>query len=73
MDIATTLKEIKTLSVEARIHLAQAIWYSVAAEQTFPKLTDAQKQELDRRLEAGEQNPDDVLTWEEIRADLKRG
>jgi hypothetical protein len=50
MDITATLNEIATLIVEDRIRLVQAIWDSIAAEQVYPDLTDAQKQELDRRL-----------------------
>jgi putative addiction module component (TIGR02574 family) len=43
MDIAAALSEIKSLSLEDRIHLVQAIWDSIAAEQVHLDLTDAQK------------------------------
>ncbi|MEQ9233194.1 MAG: addiction module protein [Coleofasciculus sp. E2-BRE-01] len=33
MDITATLNEIAALSIEDRIHLVQAIWDSIAAEQ----------------------------------------
>jgi putative addiction module component (TIGR02574 family) len=33
MDITTTLNEIATLSIEARINLVQDIWDGIAAEQ----------------------------------------
>ena len=72
MDITATLKEITALSIEDRIHLVQAIWDSVAAEQTYPDLTEAQQEELDRRIAAHEANPDNVLTWEEIKASLRK-
>ncbi|WP_416212324.1 addiction module protein [Nostoc sp. DedQUE09] len=42
MDITATLNEIATLSVEDRIRIVQAIWDSIAAEQVYPDLTDAQ-------------------------------
>jgi putative addiction module component (TIGR02574 family) len=71
MDIAATLKEITTLSVEERIHLVQIIWDSIAAEQLDIDLTQAQQQELDRRIVDYEINPNDVLTWEEIKASVK--
>lgn len=32
--------------------MVQAIWDSLAAEQVHPDLTDPQKQELDRRIDA---------------------
>jgi putative addiction module component (TIGR02574 family) len=71
MDITATLNEIATLSVEDRIRIVQAIWDSIAAEQVYPDLTDAQKQELDRRTADYDSNPDNVLTWEEIKASIK--
>ena len=49
----------------------QAIWDSIAAEQVYPDLSDAQKQELDRRIADNDSNPDNVLTWEEIKASIK--
>lgn len=42
---------IDKMSIEERIALATAIWESIAAEPHPPLLTDAQRQELDRRLE----------------------
>ena len=48
MDVSATLQEISSLPLEERIHIVQAIWDSIAAEQAYPDLTDAQKQELDR-------------------------
>lgn len=72
MDITATLKEITALSIQDRIHLVQAIWDSIAAEQAYPKLTEAQQQELDRRIADYELNPNQVLTWDEIKSSLKK-
>lgn len=72
MDIATTLKEIGTLSVEDRIYLVQAIWDSIADEQDYPDLTDSQKRELDKRIDDYERNPDQVITWEEIKTSITK-
>jgi putative addiction module component (TIGR02574 family) len=71
MDITATLNEIVSLSIEDRIHLVQAIWDSIAAEQADIDLTEPQKREIDRRIDDYEMNPDNVLTWEEIKASLK--
>ena len=60
MNITATLNEIATLSIEERIDLVQAIWDSIAAEQIYPDLTETQKQELDRRIEDSEANPDNI-------------
>ena len=71
MDIKATLNEINSLSVEQRIDFVLAIWDSIAVEQVYPDLTEAQKQELDHRISKYEENPEDVLTWEEIKASVK--
>jgi putative addiction module component (TIGR02574 family) len=71
MDITTTLNQIIALSIQDRIRLVQAILDSIAAEQDYLDLTDTQKQELDRRIDDYEANPDNVLTWEEVKASVK--
>ncbi|MFP4337525.1 MAG: addiction module protein [Halothece sp.] len=71
MDIKATLNEINSLNVEQRIDLVLAIWDSIAFEQAYPDLTEAQKQELDHRISKYEENPEDVLTWEQIKASVK--
>ena len=37
----------------------------------MPELTEAQKQELDRRLAELEANPDEVTPWEEVEAEIR--
>ena len=71
MDITTTLNQIMALSIQDRIRLVQSILDSIAAEQDYLDLTDSQKQELDRRIDDYEANPDNVLTWEEVKASVK--
>ena len=72
MDFATTLTQISSMNVDDRIRLVQAIWDGIEAEHAQPDLTDDLKQELDRRIAAHDANPQDVLTWEEIKAHVKR-
>jgi putative addiction module component (TIGR02574 family) len=71
MDITTTLNQIIALGIQDRIRLVQAILDSIAAEQVYPDLTESQQQELDRRIDDYEQNPDKVLTWAEVKASIK--
>ncbi len=68
MDMA----EIVPLSVEERIQLVQAIWDSIADEQSLPPLSDAEKQLLDRRIADLDTHPEKVLTWEEIKTHVRR-
>jgi putative addiction module component (TIGR02574 family) len=71
MDITTTLNQIVALDIQDRIRLVQGILDSIAAEQVDPDLTEAQKRELDRRIDDYEANPDDVMTWAEVKASIK--
>ncbi|ALB42580.1 MULTISPECIES: addiction module protein [unclassified Anabaena] len=71
MNISVILNEIKALSIADRIQIVQDILESIAAEQAYPDLTAAQKRELDRRISDYETNPDDVMTWQEIKASIR--
>jgi putative addiction module component (TIGR02574 family) len=44
----------------------------IIREQAYPELTEAQKQELDNRIKDHEINPDNTMTWEEIKASIKK-
>jgi putative addiction module component (TIGR02574 family) len=67
MSTTFPLAEILQLSVDERIQLAQDIWDSIAAVPEAIPLSDAQREELDRRLAAYERNPDEGIPWEEFR------
>ena len=71
INMTTTLAEISSLSVDDRIKLVQAIWDTIAADQTHPDLTEAQKKDLNRRVAELDDSPDQVLTWEEIKRGLR--
>ncbi len=60
---------IDRMSLDDRIALATAIWDSIAAEPHPPLLTEAQRLELDRRLADHAANPDDVVPWEQVKAE----
>jgi putative addiction module component (TIGR02574 family) len=71
MDITTTLNQIVALDIQDRIRLVQGILDSIAAEQVDPDLTETQQWELDRRIDDYEANPDEVMTWAEVKASIK--
>lgn len=71
MDITTTLNQIVALDIQDRIRLVQGILDSIAAEQVNFDLTEPQKRELDRRIDDYEANPDEVMTWAEVKASIK--
>jgi len=60
---------IDRLSVDDRIVLVQEIWDSIAHEVQKAPLTDAEQQEVDRRLAAHQNAPDTAIPWEQVEAD----
>ncbi len=60
---------IDRLSVAERIALVQAIWDSIAADVEKSPLTEAQRQEVDRRLAAHRANPQAAIPWEQVEAE----
>jgi putative addiction module component (TIGR02574 family) len=67
-----SLAEILQLSVTERLQLVQDIWDSIAAQPENVPVTQAQRNELDRRLKALEQEPEAGSSWEEVRARIRR-
>lgn len=63
-------EEAKKLSIAERITLVEEIWDSIAEENECFELSEAQKQELDRRLESFRTNPSLGRTWEEIKSEF---
>ncbi|MBM7333654.1 MAG: addiction module protein [Alcanivorax sp.] len=47
---------IRDLPVDQRLRLVEDLWDSIAADQGNVELTDAHRQELDRRLDAYHQD-----------------
>ena len=65
-------KQAKNLSIPDRIRLVEEIWDTIAEENEALELTDAQKRELDRRLESARNNPEQGRTWDEIKAEFMK-
>jgi len=68
------LEDVKTLTVAERIELAEAIWDTVAEDAGIDVLpvSEAHRQELDRRLEDLDENPSAGSSWKEVRSRLER-
>ena len=60
--------EIQSLTISERIILAEALWDSIVAEDSKIKLTETQKDELDRRLAAFEIDQDVGSSWSSVKA-----
>ena len=67
--MTTTLRE---LPIEERIRLVQDLWDSIAEERTALPLMSEQKRELDRRLDAYEQDRDEGRPADQVIAEIRR-
>ncbi len=63
--------DVLRLSVPERIQLVEDIWDTIAEVPEEVGLTDEQKSELDRRLEAYHLNPDEGSPWEMVRERIR--
>lgn len=62
--------DITSLTPAERILLAEQLWDSVADSQDAPPLTDAQRAELQRRLEASDRGDLHHSTWDQVKRRL---
>jgi putative addiction module component (TIGR02574 family) len=66
------LAEILELPVAERVKLAQAIWDSVSElPEPFP-LSEAERKQIDLRLEAYRRDPEAVSPWPEVKERILR-
>jgi putative addiction module component (TIGR02574 family) len=63
-----SLADILELPVPERIRLVEEIWDSIAEIPEAVPLTEEQKAELDRRLDAYRKNPNAGSPWSEVKA-----
>lgn len=59
---------IDRLPIQERLILVEKIWDSIAADTAAVPLTDAQRAELQDRIEEDDANLDDVTPWEQVKA-----
>ena len=59
---------IDRLPVEERLTLVEEIWDSIAADSAAVPLTEAQRAELQKRIEEDDTHPDDLTSWEQVKA-----
>jgi putative addiction module component (TIGR02574 family) len=62
---------LENAPLEVRLQLMEELWESIAREPEAITLTDAQKAELDRRIEEHEKNPDRGEEWTKVFARLR--
>ena len=68
-----TQANVLSLSIPERIQLVEDIWDTIAEVPEEVRLTDEQKAELDRRLDAYHRNPDEGSPWGMVRERIGSG
>jgi putative addiction module component (TIGR02574 family) len=63
--------DLLNLSVSERIQLVEDIWDSIAMAPESLQLSDEQRTELDRRLEAYHNDPAQGMPWDTVRARIR--
>jgi putative addiction module component (TIGR02574 family) len=64
----TLPSQISALSVAEKFELLDALWQDIEAHPVV--VGEEQLTELDRRMAKYEQDPSDVIPWEQIKADI---
>ncbi len=63
--------DVLSLSIPERIQLVEDIWDTIAEMPDEVRLTEAQRAELDSRLEAYHRNPQEGSPWEAVRQRIR--
>ena len=66
-----SIDEIKQLDITERILLVEEIWDSIAKEQESVGLSEYEKEVLDARLTSLEENPNTLMSWDEIKTKIR--
>lgn len=68
---ALAKSDILKLSVSERIQLVEDIWDSIAQVPEVVELSEAQRVELDKRLDAHHRDPSKGSPWEVVRERIR--
>ena len=66
-----SIDEIKQLDITERILLVEEIWDSIAKEQEKVGLSEYEKEVLDARLASLNENPNNLMSWDEIKTKIR--
>ena len=72
MDINETLSELAALPVPDRLRVVESLWDSIESD-TPVSSSPEQHDEINRRMEAHEADPDQLLTWDQVLDQLRSG
>jgi putative addiction module component (TIGR02574 family) len=63
--------DIEKMSPEERLRLIEALWDSLRRRPETIPLTEAQREELDRRLDELDRGATETIPWEEVKQRLR--
>ncbi|HKI20318.1 MAG TPA: addiction module protein [Isosphaeraceae bacterium] len=72
MDLQTVLTAVESWPAEDRLRLMEQIWDGLLAQGHEPVLSEAQRSEIEVRLADDDEAPDDLVPWEEVKAEALR-
>jgi putative addiction module component (TIGR02574 family) len=68
VDVAATLAEARSLSIDDRLRLVEGLWESIIADSDQLEVTAEEREFIEQRLAAHLAHPDDVVSWEVVKA-----
>lgn len=72
MSIPKIPPEFDELSTSQKVEWVQRLWERISETDSELELTTEERDELDRRLNAHERDPTDVVSWEDLKRDLQK-
>jgi putative addiction module component (TIGR02574 family) len=71
MDVTAVMNEVGTWPIEERLRLVEEVWESIEAAGATTVLSEAHRQDLQRRLDAYRDDPKAGSSWEDVEARLR--
>ncbi len=65
MDLLKTIAKLTALPISDRLQIVEKLWDSIDDAEPIAFSPEHQA-EIDRRLDAHEANPNELLTWDEV-------
>ena len=70
MSRKVTVEDTLDMSVPDRLKLAQDIWDSISGDPATVPVSDAERQEIERRLAEHERDPSSTIPWDEVKRQI---
>ncbi len=68
--MSTQISALLELSPDEKLDIIDALWESLSQSPDLIPIHEWQKRELDRRQAAYDANPEPLLSWEEVQANI---